>query len=60
VTSSRPRAGNSAGLTRADRPFGSFFMVPMEKADVQTLLPNGKMEGWTKPLIALLTLSDRD
>jgi hypothetical protein len=39
---------------------GSFFMVPMEKADVQTLLPNGKMEGWTKPLIALLTLSDRD
>jgi hypothetical protein len=34
-------------------------MVLIEKADVQTLLPNGKMEGWMKPLTALSTLSDR-
>jgi hypothetical protein len=34
-------------------------MVPIEKADVQTSLPNGKMAEWMKPLTALLALSDR-
>ncbi|MFI7701502.1 hypothetical protein [Nonomuraea sp. NPDC049480] len=38
---------------------GSFFIVMTEKADVQTLLPNGKMNGWMKPSTALLTPSDR-
>jgi len=38
---------------------GSFLMVLTQKADVQTLLPNGKMQGWMKPLTALWTLSDR-